>query len=245
VRTALALGGMIALLGALGTCTDAAPPGDGAPAEQVQTPGTQTPGMAMEAEVSPSFDCGAEQLSEAESRICADPDLARLDLELDSVWSAAMGKAEAEGMPQVFVSEARAYQRGWIGGRDECWKAGGYALYEGLPEDEAIHRCIETAYAERIARLRADWGMADVVAGPLFWMCDGNPANAFVTTLYDTEPQAARVERGDQSEIMLRSRTASGARYDGFFGKWFWEKGESATFVWPQTDTLSCVARAG
>lgn len=162
---------------------------------------------------------------------------------MDPVWTAAMASAVATGMPEADVDEARAWQRGWIGGRNECWKAPGYEAFADVPEGEAIRQCVETEYVRRIARLQADWALAEVTAGPVFWVCDGNPADEFVTTSFDTRPQTARVERGDQTEIMLRSRTASGTRYDGFFGRWFWEKGDSAVFFWPEGEEHLCVQR--
>lgn len=209
--------------------------GDSAPAAE---DGALAPTASL---VAPSFDCATEGLGDVEMRICADPDLARLDLRMDSVGTAVMASAVATRMPEADIDEARARQRGWIGGRNECWKAPGYAAFADVPEYEAIRQCIETEYVMRIARLQADWALAEVTAGPVFWMWDGNPADEFVTTFYDTRPQSARVERGDQTEIMLRSRTASGARYEGYFGRWFWEKGDSAVFSWPEGENRLCV----
>lgn len=191
----------------------------------------------------PAFDCDAAGLGEVEMRICADSALATLDVRLDSVWTVALARARGTAMPAAWVDEMRAYQRGWVEGRNECWKAPEQAAYANVDGAEAIRRCTETAYRERIARLQAEWGIAERTAGPVFWACRNDPADEFVTTYYATEPEAARVERGDQSEIFLRTRTASGARYEGLFGKWFWNRGDSATFVWPQTDTLPCVVR--
>jgi uncharacterized protein len=226
------------LLGAGTGCADEAPPADDS------TDTSTRPGAAVAFVPTPSFDCGAAGLAEVESRICADSALAALDLRLDSVWIAALVRARGTAMPSDWIADMRSYQVGWIEGRNECWKAPEDAAYRNVENDEAIRRCTETAYLQRIARLEAEWGIAEQTAGPVFWACEQNPANEFVTTYYDTDPQAARVERGDQSEVFLRRPTASGTRYDGLFGKWLWSRGDSATFVWPQTDTLSCVVRA-
>ena len=193
-------------------------------------------------DLSPSFACDAPGLGEVELRICADPELAALDRRLDSVWQAVVALAEANDV-QGFDA-VRAEQRGWLGGRDECWKASGEARFAGLDEDEAIRRCIVGSYASRTTRLEVSWRLVDATSGPVFWTCGGNPADEFVTTWYATSPEAVEVERGDAVEVFLRTPTASGTRYDGTFGRWFWAKGDSATFVWPQTDTLSCVARS-
>lgn len=210
--------------------------------EPVPDPTTDTTEAAPRT-VSPSFDCDEPGLSEVQSRICADSALGTLDVRLDSVWSTALERARGTAMPQMWVEEMVDYQRGWVAGRDECWKAPEEREYAGMREDEAIRRCTETAYRERIARLQADWGLAEVTQGPVFWVCGDDPGNEFVTTFFATDPQAVRVERGGQSEVFLRTRTASGARYEGFSGKSFWDRGGSAAFVWPEGETRICVAR--
>ena len=70
----------------------------------------------------PSFDCAKAQ-SAAEKLVCGDAELAALDRLLADRVAAALaavrtldaGAAEAE-------DELHAYQRGWVKGRDECWK---------------------------------------------------------------------------------------------------------------------------
>ncbi len=192
----------------------------------------------------PSFDCDAPGLGEVELRICADSALSALDARLADVWVDALDRARGTAMPSTWVDEMRAYQRGWVAGRDDCWKAPGEAAYANVTADVAIRRCTESAYVERIARLEAQWGIAEQTGGPVFWACDGNPANEFVTTFYATDPPAAKVDRGDQSEVFLRTPTASGTRYAGLFGKSFRSRGDTAVFVWPRADSLDCVVRA-
>jgi len=101
-----------------------------------------------------------------------------------------------------------------------------------------------TAYRNRTARLMASFGLADS-GSPTFWSCQGNPANQFVLTFFETDPPSVRVERGDGQDVMIRTPAASGARYLGTFGKEVWVKGSEGTFIWPQSDTLSCVTMSG
>jgi uncharacterized protein len=179
--------------------------------------------------VTPSFDCASAE-GGVEQLICATPELAALDRTLDSVWSGGMDRMAAGGAPTADLDLVRAEQRGWIGGRNDCWKA------------EDVPGCTEEAYRERIAVVQAQFELAPGGEAS-FWTCEGNPANEFVVTFFDTDPRTARVERGDRQEVFVATRSASGARYLGSFGKEAWFKGEEAMFVWPQTDTLSCQAR--
>ena len=205
----------------------------GAPAarEDPSTPSDQPAARTRTADTGPgpSFDC--EQASgQVQELICATPELAALDRRLDAVWTVGMDRMTAGGAPEPDLRIVRAEQRGWISGRDDCWKS------------ESVEECTRSAYRTRIAQLEVSFGLA-AAREPVFWTCMDNPANEFVTTLFDTDPPGIRVERGDRQEVFLAVRTASGSRYVGSFGREAWMKGSEATFVWPQTDTLRCVVR--
>jgi membrane-bound inhibitor of C-type lysozyme len=49
------------------------------------------------------------------------------------------------------------------------------------------------------------------------------------------------VEYGDGIDAMVLSPAASGTRYDGSFGRMFWEKGGEALFTWTDGAEQSCV----
>ena len=178
----------------------------------------------------PSFDCAKAQ-SSAEELVCSDAELARLDRQVSARFADAIavvknldaGAAEAE-------DRLRATQRGWISGRDECWKA----------SDERA--CVEAAYLQRDGALVAEW-MLEEPSNTAFWTCGDNPANEVVTMFFDTELPSVRFERGDSIDIGSLSPTASGSRYDGSFGRYIWIKGDEATYREPDPDGTewSCV----
>lgn len=171
----------------------------------------------------PSFDC-TKASSSAEEMICATPELAVLDARLAGRFQSALdairgldsGAEEAE-------AELRATQRGWIKGRDECWKA--------ADEED----CVRFAYQSRENELVAFW-MLEEPTETTFWACDGNPANEVVTMFFDTELPSVRFERGDSVDAGSLTRTASGSRYDGSFGRFIWIKGDEATYREPDPD---------
>ena len=105
----------------------------------------------------PSFDCAKAKPGSSEAIICADPALAALDRQLADVYAAARKKATNEKPPVL-----QAEQRGWVKGRDECWKAqqGGQAA------------CMRGAYVDRIAELQARYRLV-ASDGPVFLACDG------------------------------------------------------------------------
>ena len=64
----------------------------------------------------PSFDC-AKAHSAAEQLVCQDAGLAALDNELAALYPKALAKLSTEQQ-----KTEKAMQRGWIKGRNECWK---------------------------------------------------------------------------------------------------------------------------
>jgi uncharacterized protein YecT (DUF1311 family) len=180
----------------------------------------------LAAQDGPSFDC-AKAESGAEKLVCADAELARLDRLVADRYGAALetvrgldaGAEEAE-------ATLKAMQRGWIKGRDECWKA----------EDERA--CVEDAYLRREGELVAQ-SMLEEPTGTAFWACGGNPANEVVTMFFGTELPSVRFERGDSIDTGSLVRTASGSKYEGSFGRSIWIKGDKATYREPDPEGTS------
>lgn len=161
----------------------------------------------------PSFDCGRAEAGSIETQVCASPELAALDRQLAEVYAAARAKAKNEHPPTL-----AAEQRGWIKGRNDCWKA----------DDKPT--CVRDAYRLRIAELQARYRLLPG-RGPVFYVCDGQPANEVVATFFATDPPSAVVERGDRTSMMFLQPAASGARYAGGNGS-LWEHQGQARVVW-------------
>jgi uncharacterized protein YecT (DUF1311 family) len=185
----------------------------------------------MTSALAPSFDCAASD-GQVEELICDTPELAALDLRMDTVWQAVLAVMDDGDMPEPDRAIIRAGQRGWIAGRNDCWRS------------DDVEACVRTEYRTRTARLMAGFGLADS-GEPTFWSCEGNPADEFVLTFFQTDPPSVRLERGDGQEVMIQTPAASGARYLGAFGKEVWVKGSEGTFVWPETDTITCLTASG
>ncbi|MBN9671563.1 MliC family protein [Labrenzia aggregata] len=162
--------------------------------------------------------------------ICSNDDLAVLDRQLAGTYANALDELKTVADGEAALKELKAVQRGWVKGRDDCWKA----------EDELA--CIRSAYARRIAVLTARYILIPGGA-PVFYTCNGNPADEIVATFFQTEPPSARLERGDSTEIVVEGPTGSGARYEGDFGLVFWIKGDEATVEWPQGNSFDCKVR--
>ena len=67
----------------------------------------------------PAFDCTKAE-GEVEKMICSSETLATLDRKLDEVYKAAMAKVEGD-----MAKFLRTEQRGWVKGRNDCWKTNG------------------------------------------------------------------------------------------------------------------------
>jgi len=161
----------------------------------------------------PSFDCSGVAADGIEAMVCKDDALAALDRKLAAVYADAARKASNEHPPVL-----KAEQRGWIKGRDACWKA------------DDRYRCVETSYRLRIAELQARYRLVPA-KGPVFYACEGNPANEVVATFFATAPPSLIAERGDQVSWMVLQPAASGSKYQGR-NESLWEHQGEALITW-------------
>lgn len=180
---------------------------------------------------SPSFDCAKAQ-SDAEALICEDDALATLDRRLADRFDAALQSAQAlDSGAQAAVAELRAYQRGWIAGRNDCWKA------------DDLRACVETAYLTREGELVARYGL-EAPSAAATYVCEGNPANEVTLSFYDTELPSARIEYGDEVGTASLAPSGSGSRYEGANGRSLWLKGDDLRFVWREGEgEMNCSVR--
>lgn len=179
---------------------------------------------------SPSFDCSQAE-GEVENLICQEPSLMVMDNHLYYVYRAALTRAgDLDVGPEEAVNLLKATQRGWIKGRNDCWKS-----------SERIANCVEQAYARRIAELQVQWML--VPARETHRYTCGSDSHEFTLTFFDTETLAgAALEYSDNREVLIVTPTASGVKYAGKFGRYVWIKGDEALFVWEQDkDPINCV----
>jgi uncharacterized protein len=186
----------------------------------------------------PAFDCSKAQ-GEVEQLVCEDEGLAALDGKLDEVYRTALAKAR-DGVPQLI----RAEQRGWLKGRNECWKAkaGSPVYLTASWQADGVRACVEGSYRIRTSELQATMQLVPS-KGPVYFACEGNPANEIAATFFATDPPTARLERGDKTVTAWLVPTASGSKYEGQDVE-FWTKGKVATVTWlgTQMECLSVLA---
>lgn len=161
----------------------------------------------------PSFDCGSDKLSSIEVLVCQDSELAALDRQLAEVYQAASAKAVNEQPPLL-----KAEQRGWIKGRDECWKS----------DDK--HSCAFDNYQMRIAELQARYRLI-APSAEVSYQCDGIAAKEVVVSYFATEPATLIAEFGDSVSLMYSQPSGSGSRYQGR-NESLWEHQGEARITW-------------
>jgi len=154
----------------------------------------------------PTFDCGKAS-GEVEQLICKDAGLAALDQKLAAAYKAAT--ARAQGKP---ATELRETQRGWVKGRNECWKATTQTWITASWTVDNVKACVDAQYRVRTSELQALWRL--VPPRTVAYACQNNPANEVVASFFATDPPTVQLERGDRTAMLWRVPTA-GAQYEG------------------------------
>lgn len=172
-----------------------------------------------------SFDCTKAAAGSIEALVCKTPALSAQDDQLAKVYKQAQAKAKNEKPPTL-----KAEQRGWLKGRDECWKA----------DDK--NECVADQYQRRIAELQARYQLV-AGKGPVHFVCDNQPAKQVIATFYATEPPTLIAELGDSTSLMYAQPAASGSKYQGR-NESFWEHQGEATVVWGyEAPEMTCVRK--
>lgn len=86
----------------------------------------------------PSFSCAAVTKGSMEELICQSSTLSAMDLKLTETYKQALVKSHNN-------STLKAEQRGWIKGRNECWK-----------EDDK-NACLANSYQQRLSELQSKY----------------------------------------------------------------------------------------
>lgn len=172
----------------------------------------------------PSFDCAQKLTSSVEQRICADPKLAALDRQMAGAYEAATAKAT-----RADARTLETEQRGWIKGRNDCWK------------QADVQACVEAAYRMRIAALQARYRLVEPV-GSARYDCPGNPPREASATYFATDPPTAIVEYAGATQLMYAAPSGSGARYQGG-NRQLWEHQGVAMIRWSSAAEQNCPIR--
>lgn len=166
-------------------------------------PSAPTPPEAATAEMpTPSFDC-AKAGSESEKLVCGDAELAALDQRLADLYEKELNR------PETVKPAMAATQRGWVKGRDDCWK-----------EDDK-RRCVQESYWTRLAELQIN-SPETMKPTPTELRCDDNsqPVSAAFYSQFD--PLSVVLTVGNDQAILFAEPSASGSKY-GRSGATLWE----------------------
>jgi uncharacterized protein len=153
--------------------------------------------IAAFAQEGPSFDC-AKAESSAEKLICEDEALADLDNRITRRFADALAVSKTE-KPRLAEPEKllRARQRGWIKGRDECWK-----------EDD-LRACVQRNYLQREAELVAEYELES--PSESFTLKCGDETVNFTT--YATALPALSAERDESLSVGFLLGTTGERRF--------------------------------
>ena len=181
-------------------------------------------------QAAPAFDC-SKAGHEIEELICQNSELAGKDRKLAAVYKQALSElSDVTDGAAAATHNLKVFQRGWVKGRNDCWKS----------PDKV--RCTHDSYDMRIAELQARYFLVEA-APPVFYECENNPANEIVASFISTDLPGVRLERGDTVKVGLLVQTGSGSKYIADHGTSFWIKGDEALVSWPEGNDFKCQVR--
>jgi uncharacterized protein len=139
----------------------------------------------------PSFACNEVRAGSMEAVICDSAALSRLDRRLNSVYKKIVKEPHSK--------QLKAEQRGWIKGRNACWKS-----------SDSTH-CLKQSYIHRIAELEARFALV-TSSGHTTYLCNDKLLSVFY---YDTQPPSIVAEFNDSEKLMFIDNSASDTHYRG------------------------------
>lgn len=175
------------------------------------------------AQTSPSFDCTKPEKGSIEQMVCQDVELSALDNKMAQVYAEATQKAVDEHPPML-----KAEQRGWVKGRDDCWKS------------DDRRACVITSYRDRIAELQARYRLVNITS-TVTYRCPNNAE--VIATYFQTDPKTAIAEYGDSVSMMYLQPSGSGTKYQGR-NEILWESKGEAKITWGYgSPEMNCVVQ--
>lgn len=168
----------------------------------------------------PTYDCGQADGS-VEKLVCETPALAKLDQHLQSVYDNAL-----QQFPDEDVKTLKTLQRGWIKGRNDCWKA------------DDISGCVTLEYDRRITELQVKTGAFEVPAAVDFDCEDGTQLSVYFYS--ETNIPSAMINAGTDQFFAYQHRSGSGARYVAR-NETLWVKGNEASWQVMEDQTTCTV----
>lgn len=135
----------------------------------------------------PSYNCEQKNLSSVEVLICNNSLLAAKDLALHERYK----QLTTTVTDDAFARYVKVTQRGWIKGRNECWKS------------EPVDVCVNNEYAARMAKL--DTLFRHYHEAPVVKLsCDTEPQVHYWFRRYNTDPLTATVSSEGASWLLYR-----------------------------------------
>ncbi|MGF1692226.1 META domain-containing protein [Photobacterium kagoshimensis] len=176
--------------------------------------------IAFASDVKPSFEC-TKASGEVENLICHDQALATLDLQMDDLYKQVLPVISEQALATF-----KASQRGWIKGRNDCWKS------------DDVYQCVKNSYALQTETLAEKGGLL-VNDTPTYYQCTGGVHPALSVRFYQVDNQAkAILHYGLDNELLDATVSASGAKYINDSAS-FWSHKQTAS-VQVERDNLSC-----
>jgi hypothetical protein len=121
-------------------------------------------------------------------------------------------------------------QRGWVKGRDDCWKG------------SDPRGCVEFNYLHREAELVAAWSLEEPTWVATY-VC-GDKGTEVTASFFDTEIPAVRIDRVGEAEAGVLDSFSEGTRYSAYPGTSLVVDADDAWLQWRDGPEEMCVLQS-
>lgn len=162
--------------------------------------------LTEQSDYSASFDC-RQAKGAVEEAICADTHLKALDYMLNMIYMQALNKAESFNQEANQQAQMlKAFQRGWIKGRNECWKSEG-----------EMKECIIDSYQRRILTLQVEWQLIEPASASSYQCQPSNESIHIASYRSQYMPVIAAGFLGEL-KVMMAEEMKQATTFEGGFG---------------------------
>ena len=178
----------------------------------------------------PLLDCEAGTVDQV---LCENTELMALHQRAITTINRVLVKADELELTAPEKEQIVGDHSGWLASRQNCLD-----VIDTTPKE-----CLMQMYTTRVAELEAQWWLVPPTHSPETYTCGSETVKV---TYFQTDHPVVTVEYEELRSVFKAVPAASGRKYEGPFGQYWWTKGSERMFLKDiDKDPLQCTGAEG